>query len=111
MNTLLLLLVAHALADFPLQGDFLAQAKDPYVNRAQSLGGMPERIWPWCMGAHCLIHAGFVGILTANIWLGLAEFIAHGVTDIAKCRRRISFGQDQAIHIGCKAVWAALATL
>lgn len=107
MNTLLLLLVAHALADFPLQGDFLSKAKDPTAV-IMSTG---ERIWVWAMGSHCLIHAGFVTVITGNAWLGLAEFVAHGVTDYVKCQRRISFGTDQTIHIACKVLWAGIAAI
>jgi hypothetical protein len=101
---LLLLLVAHALADFPLQGDFLAKFKAPGLRLPTG-----EAIWPWCMSAHCLIHAGFVGILTGNPWLGIAEFVAHGTVDLLKCRGRISFAQDQGLHIGCKVAWWLLA--
>jgi hypothetical protein len=105
MHILFLMIWAHALADFPLQGDFLAKAKDPTA----VLMGTGERIWLWCMGAHCLIHAGFVAVITGNIWLGLAEFAAHWLIDYTKCCRRISFGQDQALHIGCKILWFVLA--
>ena len=55
---LALLLAAHALCDYPLQGDFLAKAKNP----AQPIPGVP---W-WCaMAAHCAIHAGAVLLVTA----------------------------------------------
>lgn len=97
-----LLLVAHALADYPLQGDFLAKAK----NRTAPIPGVP---WWQALSAHALIHAGFVGVLTGHLWLGVAEFIAHWLADDAKCRGRIGFNTDQAIHVACKALWALIA--
>lgn len=102
MNALALfaaLVFLHALADYPLQGDFLAKAK----NRTAPIPGIPfwHALW-----AHSIIHGGFVGIATGSLWLGLAETLIHAATDDAKCRGKISYNTDQAIHIGCKAVWA-----
>lgn len=97
-----LMVVAHALADYPLQGDFLSKAK----NHTAPIAGVP---FYQALAAHSAIHAGFVGIITGSIWLGLAEFIIHTATDYAKCDGRISYNTDQAIHIGCKIVWAAIA--
>lgn len=95
---LFLLLVGHALADYPLQGEFLATAKD----RNTSIGAI---FWPHALTAHALIHAGFVAVLTGSVWLGLGEFVTHWLTDRMKCERVIGLNTDQAIHIGCKVVW------
>jgi hypothetical protein len=99
-----LMVAGHALADYPLQGDFLAKAK----NHAAPIPGVP---FYQALGAHSAIHAGFVGVITGSIWLALAEFTIHTATDYAKCDGRISYNTDQAIHIGCKVAWAALASL
>lgn len=99
---LCLLIVGHALADYPLQGDFLSRAK----NRTAPLAGVP---WWQALTAHAVIHAGTVGIITGSVGLGLAEGVVHWLTDDLKCRGRISFNTDQAIHIGCKVAWAAIA--
>lgn len=96
------LLVGHAVCDYPLQGDFLARAK----NRTAAIPGTP---WWQALGAHALIHAGAVAAITGLWWLGVAEFFAHAVTDDAKCRGQLTFNQDQAIHAGCKLAWAAIA--
>lgn len=98
---LFLLLFAHALADYPLQGDFLARAK----NRLAPIPGVP---WYQAMGAHALIHAGFVSVLTGSLHLGLAEFAAHFVIDDLKCRGRIGFNVDQLLHAICKVAWVVL---
>lgn len=98
------LVVGHALADYPLQGDFLARAK----NRASPIPGVP---WWQALGAHAIIHGGFVAIVTRSPALGVAESLVHAITDDLKCRGKISFNQDQAIHAVCKAAWAVLGSL
>ena len=40
--------------------------------------------------------------------IGLAELVIHWFTDWAKCEKYIDFNQDQAIHYGCKVLWAIL---
>jgi hypothetical protein len=101
---LIALLAGHALADYPLQGDFLAKAK----NRLAPIPGIP---WWQALSAHALIHAGFVALLTGIWWLGVAEFVIHWLTDDAKCRGRISFNVDQAIHFECKLLWWVIAVV
>ena len=96
------LIVAHAVADYPLQGDFLSRAK----NREAPIAGVP---WYQAMGAHAAIQAGFVWAITGVWWLGAAEFVAHAIIDDAKCTGHISFNQDQALHVACKLAWVALA--
>lgn len=102
------LLIGHALCDYPLQGDFLARGK----NRFTPLPGVP---WYWCLGAHAAIHAGAVWMLTQVWWLGLLEFIFHALIDDTKCviQKQIPasltlFDFDQAAHVACKAVWVGL---
>lgn len=98
---LFLLIAAHAIADYPLQGDFLAQAKD----RNTAIGKV---FWPHALFAHSVIHGGFVLVITGSVALAAAETVIHAVTDWLKCEKRISLNTDQAIHIGCKVVWALL---
>lgn len=102
VETFLALAVGHALADYPLQGDFLAKAK----NRTAPIPGVP---WWQALGAHAIIHGGFVAAITGFWWLGAAEAIAHATIDDAKCRGWLSFNSDQGLHLGCKALWAILA--
>lgn len=102
ISLLFLLLVWHALADYPLQGDFLAKAK----NRMAPIPGVP---WYQALGAHALIHAGGVALLTGSLALGVAELVAHFLIDDAKCRGRIGFNADQGLHFACKVLWAWVA--
>lgn len=98
---LFLLLGAHALADYPLQGDFLA------ANKARS--GPNFVPWWQALLAHAFIHGLFVALITGIWWLGLAEVAAHAITDHAKCEKRIGINTDQAVHVACKVAWAAIA--
>lgn len=101
---LLALLVGHALADYPLQGDFLARAK----NRFSAMPGVP---WYQALGAHAAIHGGFVAVITGYWWLGVAEAVAHAMIDDLKCRGAIGFNTDQALHAACKFSWVAVVLL
>lgn len=95
------LLFGHFLADYPLQGEFLAKAKD----RTSDLGKI---FWRHALFAHSFIHAGTVAFITGHIWMGLAEFFIHAITDDLKCIKKINMAQDQTIHIVTKLVWAYL---
>lgn len=98
MNILWWLIVAHAVCDFPLQGDFLARGK----NHRAPLAGVP---WIVCLFAHSLIHGGAVALVTGNVLLGAAETAAHAWLDWAKCDGRYGFAVDQGLHILSKCVW------
>ena len=95
---LLLLLAGHALADYPLQGEFMANAK----NRNTQVGAL---FWPWVLPCHALIHGAFVAVITGSVALGVAETAVHGVTDWLKCENKINIHVDQAIHVACKVLW------
>lgn len=100
VETFALLIAGHALADYPLQGDFLAHGK----NRTAPIPGVP---WQHPMAAHCAIHGGVVGLITGSLWLGLAEAVAHWFIDDAKYRGRFGYHTDQALHVACKVLWVA----
>lgn len=101
LHMFFLLMFGHALADYPLQGDFLAKAKDPF----SPFVGVP---WWQAMGAHAMIHAGFVLIITGSVWLALGEFCAHFWIDFGKCAKAIDFNTDQLMHVMCKIIWVLL---
>jgi hypothetical protein len=112
MDLLLLfkLLIGHALADYPLQGDAMAKGKNrhnpPY---GIPTGQKPVAVWSHYLTAHALIHAGFVWALTGDVWLGLAEFALHWFIDFIKCENITNPHQDQALHIACKVAYVVLA--
>jgi hypothetical protein len=96
------LIVGHAIADYPLQGDFLARAK----NRAMPIPGVP---WYQALGAHSVMHGGVVWLLTGIPLLGAGETVSHAIIDDCKCTGKFGFNADQSLHVFCKALWAAIA--
>ena len=96
------LLVGHALADYPLQGDFVARAKNPHD---PSFANAPRFTWQIVLTMHALIHGGMVALVTGSLGLGLAEMAAHWAIDHMKNEGKLSFMEDQALHLVCKAWW------
>lgn len=94
------LMAGHYLMDFGLQNDFIAKFKSP--------GSAP--FWIHVMIAHCMMQAIPVYFVTGNVGLAELEFVAHFFIDYNKCRGRLSFNHDQALHVVCKLVWALCAT-
>jgi hypothetical protein len=97
------LVIGHALADYPLQGDFLALHKNRhYKDPSRKL---PSGIWFHCLIAHGLIHAGFVWVISGRVILGVAELVLHVGLDFIKSDGRTSYHTDQALHIISKAIF------
>lgn len=132
LEMLFWLLVAHAVCDYPLQGDFLARAK----NHRLPVLSVP---WQQALVWHALIHGGAVALVTGSVPLGLAETAAHALIDHWKCRSdsassipfgvlarfaagetamarlawtsRALFHVDQVAHVVCKMLWLLLLVL
>ena len=102
--------IGHALADYPLQGEFLAMGKNRH--HASSLPntgrGSPSHVWVHCLTSHSLIHAGTVWIVTGLFSYAVAEFVLHWIIDYLKCENVTSFTQDQLLHMVCKGVFVFL---
>ena len=90
-----LLVVGHILADYALQGDFMARAK----NHRTPVPGVP---WTTVLVSHAATHAASVYLVTGSLALGAIELVCHTLIDWAKCDRRLSFNTDQALHVGMK---------
>jgi hypothetical protein len=95
------LMVGHAVADFALQSDFMAKAKNRHTDAGKTY-------WPYALFAHSMIHGGAVAAVTGSVILGCVEAVIHALTDFWKCEGKLSLKQDQFIHIGCKVVYAAM---
>ena len=105
IECLFLLIFGHALADFVLQPDAMGYGKnrnDKIHDKEHSL--FP--VWWYWLTAHSLVHGGVVYLITGSLILGVIESVVHWVTDFAKCEGWIGMHLDQAIHIGCKVVYA-----
>ena len=103
-TVLFLLLAGHALCDYPLQGDFLARAKD----HTDPVPGVP---WYQCLTAHALIHALAVFVITGSLWYAFIEFGFHWSIDFMKNDGAFEFNTDQALHILTKVtIWVLWVT-
>lgn len=93
------LAVAHALADFPLQGDYIARQKS-----SKSADSRAEQVV--ALTAHGLIHAGGVWIVTGSMVFGAVELALHALIDLAKGNHKFGLVTDQLLHLACKAAYA-----
>ncbi len=103
LSPLVWMVIGHAVADYPLQGDWLSKAKNQTLNLVPG-----EQIWPGALLCHAAIQAGAVKLATGSWLLSLCEFIAHAVIDHTKCSGRLTYNQDQKLHIACKVLWFTL---
>jgi len=110
LTTFLLLVMVHALCDFPLQSEYMARGKNRHRFDPTTVppGQTPVTVWPHILTAHALIHGLGVFVVTGSMALGLAETAVHWVTDYAKCENWTNPHQDQALHIGAKLLWSFL---
>lgn len=102
--------IGHALADYPLQGSFLASCKNRNSDNSIFFGEspVPKGLWIHALTAHSLIHAGAVWVITGSAMLSVIEFVLHWAIDFIRCDGRVSFTTDQLLHFSCKIVYAAL---
>jgi hypothetical protein len=102
VDLMLLLSFAHCLCDYPLQTDKVAVGKCP----GTAVVGVP---WGYWMAGHCGTHALAVALITGIPLLGAAEFAAHFLIDLLKCRKVFNLATDQTLHLLCKVAWAICA--
>jgi hypothetical protein len=105
-----LLLCGHAVADFALQTEWIATNKNRHVRLKLSpeMQKQTQVIWPHLLTAHALHHGLMVYLVTQRLSLGIAETVAHWLTDFGKCEKWFGFHTDQGIHIFCKLLWVYL---
>jgi len=106
MERLFLFLVGHALGDFVLQSEAMYTGKSRRRSlRAERGSGSPP--WYFWLAAHALTHGGAVYLVSGLWYLGALESVLHAGIDHLKCEERISFHQDQGLHIACKLLYLA----
>ena len=94
--SIFILLCSHALADFPLQGKYLAIGK---VRSNPRLEGMSH--WLICLTYHALIHGIVVAVLLPNhyaIQYGMIIAAVHWIIDFIK-HETFTPNWDQYFHI------------
>lgn len=99
-----LLLAAHAVCDYPLQGEAVAINK----NRNAKTELQKHVPWYYWLASHALMHGGAVALITGSAGLGLAETVAHFLIDFGKCEGKYSIHVDQYLHIACKIAWLTI---
>jgi hypothetical protein len=104
------LMIGHAICDFALQGEFLSRAKNRHgdLDRFFDHNKAPKWLWLHALGAHSLIHAAPVWLLTGSVGLAALEMVLHWVIDFAKCEGWTRFGTDQLLHLLCKVFYVVL---
>jgi hypothetical protein len=93
--------ISHALADFPLQGDYLARVK-------QRSNASSTSEWLIALTAHSLIHAGGVWIVSGSVILAATELFLHWLIDLGKGEGLYGYVTDQVLHISCKAAYVVV---
>ncbi len=91
----------HALADFPLQGAFLAKQK--VRKQADNTS-----VWIVALSAHSVIQAGGVWLISGSLLFGFVELILHALIDLAKGEGKFGLIPDQLLHLACKVVYVVL---
>lgn len=89
--------IVHAIADYPLQGPWLAENKV----RGSDAGGN----WWIAMVSHSLVHAGGVWWVSGSPVLGVVELVSHFVIDHGKGAGWYGMRTDQLLHVLCKAAY------
>ncbi len=93
--------IGHALADFPLQGDYLARMK-----RRDQASGPTD--WIVALTAHSLVHAGAVWLVSGSAMLGAVELCLHWLIDLGKGEGKFGYLTDQVLHLGCKFAYVVI---
>ena len=99
------LLIANALFDYPLQGDFLSRNKNRhYKDENNNVKGL----WIHCLTSHSILHAGSVWLITGSFIIGIMEFVLHWIIDFLKCEGITNFHTDQFLHVLCRILYVII---
>ena len=101
LETALLLVIAHGIADFTLQPAAMVAGKNRH-NEVHKQADRDFPAWYYWMTAHSLNHGFAVYLVTGSFTFCIIESTLHWIFDYLKCEGRINFHQDQALHLGCK---------
>ncbi len=105
MEILIKLILAHIFGDFVFQNEYMACFKNRYQH-SEELKSVNIMILMY----HATIHAGLVYFITGDFIFFIAELIIHAIVDDKKCAGKITYLQDQVIHLICKLLYFLLLT-
>ncbi len=106
LTLLFALVIGHVLADYPLQGEYLALNKNRHYRPSNGME-QPKGLWIHCLGAHCLIHAGIVWLITGRVLFGIIELVLHFIIDALKSEKKTTIHTDQILHVSCRIGYVA----
>ena len=103
-TTFALMISGHILGEFAFQPDAMFAGKDGSAKTVSR--NIP---WQYWMLGHSTIHGVLVGHITGSPLLGLLEVASHFLIDHYRTTdKRITFWQDQVLHVMCKVSWMAV---
>lgn len=109
LQTMLKLLMGHALADFALQSDTMAKGKIRHKKPEYLTPGQKyTTCWLYWLFAHALIHGGVVWIITSSPILGILETIFHLSLDGLTGEGLTTPHQDQLLHVATKFLYCVM---
>lgn len=105
-----MLIMGHAVADFPLQGEMMAQMKNPFKDHSKTVllpdGQVYDPLVSWMyLTAHAIIHGAAVFLVTGLTGVAAAEIVSHFLIDLGKCDNVYGIRVDQMLHITMKLMW------
>lgn len=101
LTNFMLLMLVHYLADYPLQGEYLAKGKNRFDPNNKD-------IWFHCLFAHSMIHALLVFAVTGSYIAFIYQAVTHFWIDYDKCKGELTYTQDQLLHTSVMAMIAIL---
>lgn len=104
---MLLMIFAHILLEYPLQGERLLSDKNRHQGK-RPLSDKYDDEWLYPLLAHSVLNGIAVYLILGVWWLCLLEIVTHAYVDDLKCRGEITFSTEQSIHIITKAIWYGL---
>ena len=110
VETIFWLLVAHFIADYPLQTVEMGKYKNkrnqaaPPDKKAKTVS-----VWFAYLTSHAFVHAG-LSALIVGFPFGLLIGFIHWVQDYLKCKYQYSPNLDQIIHISVLIIVAIIKT-
>ena len=90
-----LLLVGHAVADFPLQAGPMAAEKC----RRSPTDLQRDVPWYYWLTAHAVIHGGAVYLVTGSLFLALLETVAPGSHSATATVRDVATGRQEQMTV------------
>jgi hypothetical protein len=96
LTVFFLLIAGHYVVDFGLHSDWVAR------NKARKVG---VGVWGHVLTAHASMQGLSVYLATQSLNLAVAELVAHWLIDFSKCEGKLSFHQDQLLHVVCRITW------